>query len=131
MNDVVFQTLLFSNALFLAVVLTYYLVTHEKRNRLQYDKYIRGTWQRAGKSEIGEAWHINYTFIDKEFIISAIPNYEIRGKYKIVKEIENLLILELFDVKGNDNFQNHQTSIGIDKRSNQIVIEGRVYGRIA
>lgn len=131
MNDVVFQTLLFSNALFLAVVLTYYLVTHEKRNRLQYANYIKGTWQRAGKNELGEAWHINYTFIDKEFVISAVPHYEIRGKYKVVKEIENLLILELFDVIGDDDFKNHQTSIGIDKRSNQIVIEGRTYGRIA
>ena len=60
-----------------------------------------------------------------------MPHYEIRGKYKVVKEIENLLILELFDVIGDDDFKNHQTSIGIDKRSNQIVIEGRTYGRIA
>jgi len=131
MNDVVFQTLLFSNALFIAVVLTYYLVTHEKRNRLRYANFIKGIWQRAGKTENGDAWHINYTFFDKEFSISAVPVYEIRGKYKVVKEIENLLILELFDVIGDDDFKNHQTSIGIDKRSNQIVIEGRIYGRIA
>jgi len=124
------STLVLLNVLFFIVVLTYYLVGLDKRNFRRYTSFIVGTWKRAGKTPEGMPWEISYTFDKNTFRIQAEPSFNVQGKYKIVREIENLLILELYQITGDGNTNPHKIGIGIDHKAKEITIDNRTFKHI-
>ncbi len=88
-------------------------------------------WKYNGVGSDREPWYILYTFSDTDFEINAQPPLPIKGKYKVVKELENLLLLEFYDLKSESTTYQHpqHLEVSIDRRDNQITIDGRTYSR--
>ncbi len=116
--------------IFLLVILAYYLVRIDKKNKIVNADYIRGSWERSGKSPEGEAWTFRYQFDRDKFIMKGNPAFNLSGNYKITKEIENLLRIELFNLQGDVESPRKMMSISIDKKSNRLNIDGRDFMRV-
>lgn len=117
-------------ALFLLTILAYYLIRLNKQKKL-HATYIIGTWQRSGQSEAGDSWKMNYTFSKNgQFSMVGSPTFTMKGKYKIVKEVENLLTLELSALSGDGNTKKQRIQLAVEKKNNQLRIDNRLYGRI-
>ncbi len=127
-QDVVTYMLIMLNVMFFIIIFIYYILKIERR-KVKYATFIKGTWRRQGTGHDGSQWHISYTFTDKTFEINAVPDLYITGKYKIIKEIEQLLIIQLFDVTGTTEDLPKSLQIGVDHISNQLTIDHRVYKR--
>ena len=127
--DVLSYMLIMMNLLFLFVVAAWYFNSTPKKTIL-LGNALKGTWQLKGKTPQGEPWYINHTFTGNTFSIKAQPTFSVNGNYRIVKEIEHLLILELFNITGDGDTQNRQMQIAIDPAADKIVIEDRTYGRV-
>ncbi len=126
------QLIIVMNVLFFVIVVAYYLVILDKRNRKKHTVFIQGTWQRKGKTEEGEEWYINYTFKKgNKFEIEAVPEWKSRGVYKVLQEIENLLVLELHELLEEGQKKIERISIGVERKDERLVINNRIYQRIA
>ncbi len=132
MNDGVFYTLVALNVLFFSVVFIYVLLQIDRRNKIIHSKFIKGTWQRKGLSDTGESWHISYTFDDTHYRIKAHPAFSSSGRYKVVKEVENLIVLQFLDIEpsSDGNTNPHTVSIAVDTRAQQLTIDGHAYKRL-
>jgi len=102
----------------------------DKKNKIVNADYIRGSWERSGKSPEGEAWTFRYQFDRDKFIMKGNPTFNLSGNYKITKEIENLLRIELFNLQGDVESPRKMMSISIDKKSNRLNIDGRDFMRV-
>jgi len=132
MCHAVFYTLMFMSILFAVVVLSYYLLGPGKEQPFQlHQQFLKGIWKYNGVGSDREPWYILYTFSDTDFEINAQPPLPIKGKYKVVKELENLLLLEFYDLKSESTTYQHpqHLEVSIDRRDNQITIDGRTYSR--
>jgi len=107
----------------------YFLPTISRQPFLFFKHYIRGEWQRTGINAEGVFWSFRYVFEKNDFQIIGDPDYHVKGKYKILKEVENLLILHLFDIEGDQEAKDLVLSISVDKKRDQIAIENRVFKR--
>ena len=126
------QLIIVMYVLFFAIVLAYYLVILNKKNRKKHAKFIQGTWQRKGKNEEGEEWSIDYTFTaGSKFEINAIPEWKAKGIYKVLQEVENLLIVELHEFLGEGQKKVERINIGVDRKDQKLVINERIYQRVA
>ncbi|QQS29232.1 MAG: hypothetical protein IPM47_20770 [Sphingobacteriales bacterium] len=134
MSDAAFYTLISMYVLFTIVVLAYYLMGPGKEKQfLLHQQFLKGNWQYKGVGSNREPWHINYLFSETDFEIHAQPPLPIKGKYKVVKELENLLLIEFYDIKSESFTYQHpqHLEVSIDRKDNQITIDGRTYSRIA
>lgn len=123
-------SLILMTIIFLLSVFTFFMVSIKKSGKILHDKFIRGTWQHAGKTIEGQSWYFNYHFAEKEYNIEASPSFHAKGNYKIIKEIENLIVLKVYNIDGDGNTQPHFLNIGVDKRRQQLTIQDRVYKKI-
>lgn len=123
-------SLILMTIIFLLSVFTFFMVSIKKSGKILHDQFIRGTWQHAGKTPDGHAWYFNYHFTEKDYHIEAYPPFQAKGKYKIVKEIESLIVLKVFNITGDGETQPHFLNIGVDKKRQQLTINDRVYKRI-
>lgn len=131
MNDYVLYTLIAFNIIFFLSVSAYYLNRMKKGNKVLHDKFIVGQWQRKGTDEAGNSWYIRYSFgPQNDFSIDAQPSLQVKGKYKLIKEIENLLMLQLYQLEGDTEGVSGRLGVGIDKRANQIIIDNRTFERL-
>lgn len=125
-----YLNLVFINLLFAITVFTAYLLSVDKK-RLRHKEFIVGSWQRSGHSpSSGEAWHICYTF-DKHgfFNITADPPLHTQGRYRILKEIENLVLVELYQMEGDKLVHANHLPVAVDKKANIVRIDERIYRR--
>ncbi len=67
----------------------------------------------------------------KNTIFEAYPSFHAKGSYKVIKEIENLIVLKVYNINGDGNTEPHFLNIGVDKRRQQLTIHDRVYKKIA
>lgn len=130
-NEVVTYMLILMNILFIAIILAYFLSRIDKKSKRLHAAFIKGKWQRKGKDHSGYDWHINYTFTEQRFMIEAIPLMQQEGNYKIVSEMENLLMLELMNVTGDTDKTTYYLQIAVDKKDNKIAIDGRTFKRLS
>lgn len=130
-RDSVDYLLILMSVLFFASVTAYLLVSINKKTPKLNRRFILGKWQREGRTTEGEAWQISYTFLDKKrFAIAANPTFNLSGNYQVIKEIENLLVIQLHNLTGDGDTQNQVIQVAIDKKSKQLMIDSRIYQRI-
>lgn len=137
MSNSVFYTLLFMYLLFAVVFISYYLLGPGKKvNYQQHEGFILGTWQRKGVSTTNEPWYINYTFTNTGFEISAQPALHIKGSYRIVSEIENLMLVEFYNIHPSLNTNQYyrhpqHLQVSVDKHDDLLTIDNRTYKRLS
>ncbi|OWY19923.1 hypothetical protein C7N43_25050 [Sphingobacteriales bacterium UPWRP_1] len=136
MSNTVFYTLIFMYLLFAAVFIAYYLLGPAKKNQyLQHKDFLLGTWQRKGISLANQPWQIEYTFSPAgTFEVNANPPLHLKGNYQVVSELENLLVVEFYNIeftRGNHFYRHPQhLQLSVDKRDNQLTIDNRTYRRL-
>lgn len=128
--------MLFSNVillnLFFAIILFIGFLLHIEKKQVLHDHFLYGKWLRRGVAPDGNAWQISYLFSDSyAFEINAEPPLHLSGKYRIVKEIENLLLVELYDQQGDPSPHPNFVQIAVDTQKQQIAIDNRSYTRIS
>ncbi len=87
--------------LFGVVVLAYFL-SRLRKNRRLFERYIQGQWIRKGTASDGTAWQIIYRFQGDQLQIKAEPKFEQQGRFRIISEVEQQLVIEAYDLKGDD-----------------------------
>lgn len=110
--------------LFLFVVAVFYLTSLNKKKVL-YDAFLLGGWERKGQSPDGSSWFMKYVFSKTQVEITGKPDYFARGDYRIVKEDENLMILELANMIGDEFETPGQLAIAINRKKDVLTINGR------
>lgn len=108
----------------------------QKKNQyLQHKDFLLGTWQRKGISLANQPWQIEYTFSPAgTFEVNANPPLHLKGNYQVVSELENLLVVEFYNIeftRGNHFYRHPQhLQLSVDKRDNQLTIDNRTYRRL-
>lgn len=128
----IYINLIFLNVLFAITVFVAYLLSLDKK-RLRHKDFIIGTWQRKGRSpSTGEPWYICYTFdTEGSFRIEADPPLHTQGRYRILREIENLLLVELYHMEGDKLVHFNHLPIAVDKKAGIVRIDERVYRHLS
>lgn len=110
------------------VIFIAFMIGFDRRRYVKHAQFIQGIWQRQGVSPEGLAWTIQYHFgANQRFRIEADPPLHTVGDYLILKEIENLLIVELYHIEGDQLVHHNHIPIAVDTKHNQVRIEDRVY----
>ena len=123
-------SLILMTIVFLLSVFAFFMVSIKKSGKILHHKFIRGTWRHEGTTPTGEAWYFNYHFAEKTNKIEAYPPFSAQGKYEIVKEIENLVVLKAFNISGDGNTNDHFLNIGVEPKRQQLMINDRIYKRV-
>jgi len=95
------------------------------------DAYIQGTWEYESKhlQNITGEQHLisSWSFHEGSFIFTAccfnIDTYQ-TGRYRIIQSSEDKILLELFDVKGDDFLLGDELLIRIDRQNSTLSIGG-------
>lgn len=110
------------------VIFIAYMIGFDRKRYVKHAQFIQGIWQRKGISPEGEPWQIEYQFTpDLQFSINANPPLHSNGKYRILKEIENLLIVELYHIEGDKLVHHNHLPVAVDTKHQLVRIEDRVY----
>ncbi len=121
--------------LFLLMNFVYLLPVLSRKQILFFKHYIQGTWQRKGVDEEGRAWSFTYRFKKDQFEMVGDPSFYAKGNYRILKEVESLLVIEMINVQHRnegvfEDKPNFVLEVGADKKKHQITIANRTYSRI-
>ena len=131
MSDSVEQSLMILTFFVFMTVGIIYLINRKHETPIKYANFIKGVWERKGTTEQGEAWYIRYLFENDTFEVFAEPHLHIKGSYKIASELENLLILDLYNIEQNGKFIPFaQMPIAINHRQHQLTIENKVFKQV-
>lgn len=93
-------------------------------------RFLAGKWLLRGMDPAGQPWQFVFRFTPTEFEMWGDPTYYARGSYVILKEVESMLILRLLPVAGDMEEEEKHLQVGINRRENRIMIDGREYERI-
>ena len=119
-------------ALFLLLNFAYFVPLISRRPVVLYKNFIQGTWLKKGVNQAGQNWTFSYVFEDGLFEMKGDPQFEVSGKYRIVKEVEKLVVLELSHITGESAHTIApimKVSIAIDNKNDRIQIDNRSYER--
>lgn len=125
--------LLLMYSLLAIVLIGYYFMSVDKSKRNSYVPLLQGKWVREGISDEDEPWQISFTFQQNNFEVDAMPQYHLKGKFRVVREIEQLLILHLYQLSGDDvlpdgnPYEVRELRIGVRPQYNQLIIDDRAY----
>lgn len=89
-----------------------------------------GKWLLRGMDPAGHHWQFVFRFTPTEFEMWGDPSYFARGSYTVLKEVESMLILRLLPIEGDIEEMEKFIQVGINRRENRIMIDGREYERI-
>ena len=126
-NDLTYAFIASLYVLFFLVVGTWYLTRINKKNVILHHKKILGWWIREGVSTTGEAWWFKVYFGENDFEMHGNPSFLQKGNYKIRKEIENLLILDLLKLEGDGDLEKKSLQISLDRKAGTLYIDSREY----
>ena len=92
-----------------------------------HETFIQGKWRLEGehpKNESGRAmsWFLEWTFADGKFLQTGYPPIKQEGKYRVVKQSDDKLTLELYEQKGNFGTNDRRIEIVIDKKNERLKI---------
>ncbi len=93
----------------------------------EHEKFIQGKWRLEGehpkdKSGYSRVWFLEWTFADGKFLQTGYPPITQEGKYRIVKQSDDKLTLELYEQKGNFGTKDRQIEIVVDKKNDKLKI---------
>ncbi len=112
------------------VIFIAFMIGFDRRRYVKHAQFIQGTWQRKGFSLVGEPWEICYQFNPNgSFLIEADPPLHTTGNYRILKEVENLLLVELYHIEGDKLAHHNHLPIAVDTKRHIVRIDDRVYKR--
>ena len=57
--------------------------------------------------------------------------FDIKHRYKVLKEVENLLILQTNNVQSEEDKQPYLMHIGVDQKANELSIDNRIFKRLS
>ncbi len=120
--------------LFVLFNIAYFVPIISRRPVVLYKKFIQGKWEKHGVDSAGTEWTFSYAFEDGKFEMLGDPRFQVSGKYRIVKEVEKLVVLELSQISGESAHTIApvmQVSISIDNKNDKISIDNRSYDRVA
>lgn len=84
-------------------------------------EWIQGTWRISGSNGT-MAWFMEWTFADGNFIQEGYPPLLQKGKYRLLKDENNTLVLELYKQEGTFGNEQREIEIVLDKKKNQLSI---------
>lgn len=93
--------------------------------------YILGTWRLDGElppnnTGHGFHWFLEYTFnTHGTFMLTGYPPLMQKGKYRVVKNEDDKLTLELYEQSGNFGTKDKRIEILIDKEKQILKIDGK------
>ncbi len=119
--------------LFFVIVGAWYFGSIDKKSKILNRNFILGKWHRKGISPTGELWSFEFDFDRDKLVMSGTPEFMATAKYRIAKEDENLLTLELYGIEGDTIIKNHaHLQIAVDKKGGRLTIDSRSgYVRVA
>jgi len=129
-NSVVYTFLGGLVLLFLIVVATYYLLSVEKQ-KILHSNFLDGLWRRQGHSTEGIPWAFEYFFNGEYVEVYGTPKYHGRARYKAVKEIERLIVLQLTEVTGDLEDRPNILQIGVDRQGKMIYIDQKAFQQVS
>ncbi len=93
-----------------------------------HETFIQGKWRLVGefpkdKSGRSRVWFLEWTFADGKFLQTGYPPIKQEGKYRIVKQDEDKLTLELYEQKGTFGTKDRQMQIVVDRENEKLKIE--------
>ncbi len=121
-------TYLFIAALFclaLFVIAVWYFTGINKKSKILNKNFILGQWERKGLSPDGEAWSFRYIFENNSVEMKGIPDFYAKANYRIIKEDENLLSLELANIEGNIEHEQAILMVAVDRKGDRLTIDGK------
>lgn len=90
---------------------------------------IQGTWRLSGSNTTSNgtiyAWFLEYTFDNGKFKLTGYPAITQKGSYRVIKQEENKLTLELYGQEGTFGKENKQIEIIFDKEAKKLTIDGK------
>ena len=89
------------------------------------EEIIQGTWRLTGQNDPRHSWYLEWTFDQGKFTLQGYPPLAQQGKYKIVKNDDNKMTLELYEQSGNFGTENSQIEITINKKKDTLIIKGQ------
>jgi len=128
--QVLYSFLICLNLLFLFWVLVYYFNTVNKNISLLKGD-LEGTWERRGQDADGKDWWFSYHFKKGTFNMSGEPTFSCQGKYRILKEVEQQVIVELKKTAGDPLFEGNHLRIGVDRKGKRLNINGRDFSKVS
>ena len=92
-----------------------------------HETFIQGKWRLVGefpkdKSGRSRVWFLEWTFADGKFLQTGYPPIKQEGKYRIVRQDEDKLTLELYEQKGNFGTEDRQIEIVVDRKNEMLKI---------
>jgi hypothetical protein len=84
---------------------------------------MQGTWiiQGGGENKTPR-WFLEWTFENGKFSLSGYPKVQQEGNYRILKNKDGKLTLELFNQKGDWGTKNSQLEIVVDHNNDQLTL---------
>ena len=91
---------------------------------------IQGTWHLTGtlpptKSGSTFTWFLEWTFSDDSFSLTGYPPLGQKGKYRILKQEDNKLTINLYEQSGNFGNKDKQIEIVVNNDNKSLKIDGK------
>ncbi len=91
------------------------------------EAFIQGKWRLQGESPQDRSryirvWYIEWTFANGAFVQIGYPPIRQEGKYRIVKEEDSKMTLELYEQKGNFGTKDQQIKLVVDRENEKLNI---------
>ena len=74
---------------------------------------------KSGRSRV---WFLEWTFAGGKFLQTGYPPIKQEGKYRVVKQSDDKLTLELYEQKGNFGTKDRRVEIVIDEKNERLKI---------
>ena len=103
----------------------------DKISKVSNEEFIVGTWRLDGElppNNTGHPfhWFLEYTF-SKEgtFMLTGYPPLMQKGKYRVVKSVDEKLTLELYEQSGNFGTKDKTIEVKLDQEKGVLIIDGK------
>lgn len=111
----------------LIIMIGIYLLSAAGTHAQDNEAFIQGKWRVSGQlppnqSGHSMSWFQEWTFSDGKFLEEGYPPLGQKGKYRIIRNEDDKLTLELFEQSGTFGTENSRLEIVIDKKENTLKI---------
>ncbi len=129
-NDIIYSFLGILLLVCLFFIVSYFFNSIDKKKKILHEQFINGRWRRQGHTEEGTPWAFEIAFHGQFLEMKGQPEYWGTARYKAVKEVESLIILQMSEMEGDLEGQHPILQVGINRRSGLIYIDKRVYQKV-
>jgi len=91
------------------------------------ESFIQGKWRLEGESPKDRSgytrfWFLEWTFANGTFLQTGYPPIKQEGKYRIIKQADNKMTLELYEQKGNFGTADQTIELVVDRKDERLKI---------